>query len=135
MVSFFELTSFLLCYTCCYCASGVPVLSIVSLKYDISSGNNTPKLSVKPRLMEVMTAAEKQTTHDHELSSERLPLKSHTMLFNVKLPRREPISQCAESRPYNKGARFNQLQAIKAHRGGKKCMPLPCDDQEMPNIR
>ena len=43
------------------------------------------------------------------------------MLFNVKLLRREPISQCAESRPYNKGARFNQLRAIKAHRDDKKC--------------
>ena len=71
--------------------------------------------------MEVLTAAEKQTTHDHELSSERLPLKSQTMLFNMKLPRREPISQCAESRPYNKGTRFNQLRAIKAHRDDKKC--------------
>ena len=118
---FFELTSFLLCYTCCYCASGVPVLSIVSLKYDISSGNKTPKLSVKPRLMEVMTAAEKQTTHDHELSSVRLPLKSQTMWLNMKLPRSEHISQCAESRPYNKRARFNHLRAIKAHRDGKKC--------------
>ena len=87
----------------------LPVLSIVSLKYDISSGKKTPKLSVKPMLMELVTAAEKQTTHDHELSSERLPLKSQAMLFNMKLPRREPISQCTETRPYNKGARFNQI--------------------------
>ena len=75
----------------------VPVLSVVSLKYDISAGNKTPKLSVKPRLMAQVTAAEKQTAHDHQLSTERLPLKSQTMFFNVKLPRREPISQCPES--------------------------------------
>ena len=70
--------------------------------------------------MAQVTAAEKQTTHDHELSSERLPLKSQTMLFNMELPRREPISQCAELRPYKKGARFNQLRAMKAHRDDKK---------------
>ena len=42
------------------------------------------------------------------------------MLFNMKLPRRVPISQCAESRSYNKGARFNQFRAIKADRDDKK---------------
>ena len=85
----------------------LPVLSVVSLKYDISAGNKTPKLSVKPRQMAQVPAAEKQTTHDHTLSRERLPLKSQIMLFNVKLTRREPISRCAESRPYNKGGTFN----------------------------
>ena len=61
----------------------IPVLSLVALKCLINSGNKTPKLSVKPRLIALHTAAEIHTTHDHELSWNLLPLKIRFSFLKV----------------------------------------------------
>ena len=45
-----------------------PVLSLVSPKYFINSGNRTPKLSAKPRLIALQTADEIHTTQEKMLS-------------------------------------------------------------------
>ena len=45
-----------------------PVVSVVSSKCAISSGNSTPKLRTKPVLIAPQTAEEIHTTHDQRLS-------------------------------------------------------------------
>ena len=62
-----------------------PVVSVVSSKCAISSGNSTPKLRTKPVLIAPQTAEEIHTTHDQRLSGWCLPRKNQHSFPSISL--------------------------------------------------
>ena len=62
-----------------------PVVSVVSSKCSISSGNRTPKLRTKPVLIAPQTAEEIHTTHDQRLSGWCLPRKNQRSFPSISL--------------------------------------------------
>ena len=62
-----------------------PVVSVVSSKCFINSGNRTPKLRTKPVLRALQIAEEIHTTHDERLSEWCLPRKNQHSFPSISL--------------------------------------------------